>query len=124
MRSGATTVRPSGLRQPDAIFARNLFGATPAEAVSAVVSRIAAFNRFATSTPSVSPHAFSVDVEVRLVQRQRLDQRRHVAIDREDLQKRPPGTSRKSGDTILSSGQSRTARLIGMADRTPNARAS
>ena len=36
MRSGAITVRPSGFRHADAIFARNLFGATPADAVSAV----------------------------------------------------------------------------------------
>ena len=34
MRSGAITVRPSGFFQPDAILARNLFGATPAETVS------------------------------------------------------------------------------------------
>ena len=32
-RSGAMTVSPSGFFQPDAIFARNLFGATPADAV-------------------------------------------------------------------------------------------
>ena len=59
-RSGAMTVRPSGFFQPDAIFARNLFGATPAEAVSRVSSRICAFRRRATSTPSGSPQAFSV----------------------------------------------------------------
>ena len=35
-RSGAITVRPSGFFQPEAIFARNLFGATPADAVSPV----------------------------------------------------------------------------------------
>ena len=35
MRSGAITVRPSGFCHADAIFARNLFGATPADAVSA-----------------------------------------------------------------------------------------
>ena len=34
IRSGAMTVRPSGFFQPDAIFARNLLGATPADAVS------------------------------------------------------------------------------------------
>ena len=37
-RSGLITVRPSGFFQPDAIFARNLFGATPADAVSRVSS--------------------------------------------------------------------------------------
>jgi hypothetical protein len=34
MRSGEMTVRPSGFFQPEAILARNLLGATPAEAVS------------------------------------------------------------------------------------------
>ena len=59
-RSGAITVRPSGFFQADAIFARNLFGATPADAVSPVASRIAAFSRCATALPSGSPQAFSV----------------------------------------------------------------
>ena len=39
-RSGAMTVSPSGFCQPEAIFARNLFGATPAEAVRPVCSQI------------------------------------------------------------------------------------
>ena len=60
MRSGAITVRPSGFRHADAIFARNLFGATPADAVSDVAALISAFSRCATAVPSVSPHAFSV----------------------------------------------------------------
>jgi len=37
---GRTTNRPSGLRQSEAILARNLLGATPAEAVRASSSRI------------------------------------------------------------------------------------
>ena len=60
MRSGAMTVRPSGFLQPDAILARNLFGATPADAVRPVSSRMRSFSRRATSTPSGSPQAFSV----------------------------------------------------------------
>lgn len=60
IRSGPTTVRPSGLRKPEAMLARNLFGATPADAVSPVVSRIAALSRFSPATPSGLPHAFSV----------------------------------------------------------------
>ena len=47
-RSGLITVRPSGFFQPDAIFARNLFGATPADAVSPVSARMRAFSRCAT----------------------------------------------------------------------------
>ena len=39
---GRSTNCPSGLRQSDAILARNLLGATPAEAVSRVSSRICA----------------------------------------------------------------------------------
>ena len=39
---GRITHKPSGLFQSEAILARNLFGATPAEAVSPVSSRIAA----------------------------------------------------------------------------------
>ena len=54
------TVRPSGFFQPDAIFARNLFGATPAETVSRVASLTCALSRFATAMPSGSPQAFSV----------------------------------------------------------------
>ena len=60
MRSGATTVRPSGFFQPDAIFARNLFGATPADAVSCVASLMRSFRRRATLTPSGSFQLFSV----------------------------------------------------------------
>ncbi|KAG1257220.1 hypothetical protein G6F66_014722 [Rhizopus arrhizus] len=39
-RCGGITNWPSGLRQSEAILARNLFGAIPAEAVSWVSSRI------------------------------------------------------------------------------------
>ena len=54
------TVSPSGFRQPEAILARNLFGATPADAVRPVFSRIALLIARATAMPSVSPQAFSV----------------------------------------------------------------
>ena len=60
MRSGAITVRPSGFFQPEAILARNLFGATPAEIVSCVASRTCCLSRRATFTPSGSSQAFSV----------------------------------------------------------------
>ena len=123
MRSGEMTVNPSGLFQPEAIFARNLFGATPADAVSAVASRILAFSLRATSTPSGSPHAFSVTsryasssdsgstsgVTVRKISKTCRDTSPYLA---------------KFGGRITSSGQSRTARDIGIADRTPNFRAS
>ena len=54
------TVSPSGFFQPEAIFARNLFGATPADAVRFIVSRIDCLMRRATSTPSGRFQAFSV----------------------------------------------------------------
>ncbi len=53
-------MRPSGFFQPDAVFARNLFGATPAEAVNSVSSRMRRLIRRATSTASGSPQEFSV----------------------------------------------------------------
>ena len=59
-RPGAITVRPSGFFHPEAILARNLFGATPAEAVSASSSKIRFLIRLATFVASASPHRFSV----------------------------------------------------------------
>ena len=84
-RSGAMTVRPSGFFHPDAIFARNLFGATPAEAVRPVSSRIRSLSRRATSTPSGEAPGVLRHVEVRLVERQPLDERRRLPEDLEDL---------------------------------------
>ena len=60
IRSGATTVSPSGFRQAEAILARNLLGATPAEAVSPVSSRMLTLRRLATVVASGSPQAFFV----------------------------------------------------------------
>jgi len=59
------------LRQPDAIFARNLFGAIPADAVSLA-------NRGFQPLRHIDPERLAPgvlrDVEVRLVQRERLDE--------------------------------------------------
>ena len=85
MRSGAITVRPSGFRHADAIFARNLFGATPADAVSDVAALISAFSRCATDLAErLSPRVLG-DVEIGLVERQRLDERRDRTEDVEHL---------------------------------------
>ena len=78
MRSGAMTVSPFGFFQPDAILARNLLGATPADAVRPVVSRIDLLDPLGDGDaerllPRVLRH-----VEIRLVERQRLDERRHA----------------------------------------------
>jgi hypothetical protein len=52
---GCTTDRPSGLRASDASLARNLLGATPAEAVSRSSSRTWARIAFATAVAVGSP---------------------------------------------------------------------
>ena len=54
-RCGRITNWPSGLRQSDAILARNLFGAIPADAVSCVSSRIAARIASAVAVADASP---------------------------------------------------------------------
>ena len=122
-RSGAITVRPSGFFQPEAIFARNLFGATPADAVRPVVVLDLCLDPLRDRLSERFAPGVLGDVEVRLVERQRLDQRRHATKDREHGCE-PLLYRAKSGRTITSDGHSRTARDIGIADRTPNARAS
>ena len=82
-RSGLITVSPSGFFQPDAIFARNLFGATPADAVRPVSSRMRCLQPLRDrGAERLAPRVLG-DVEIRLVERQRLDERRHLAEDRE-----------------------------------------
>jgi hypothetical protein len=56
------TVRPSGFFQPDATFARNLFGATPAEAVNFVSSESAPSHASRRWSRRISPRVFR-DVE-------------------------------------------------------------
>src|SRR5439155_16969050 len=118
MRSGAITVSPSGFFQPDAILARNLFGATPADAVSPVSARIRSFSRRATVIPSGSPQAFSVTsryasssesgsmsgVTSRKIANTAFDAALYRA---------------KSGGTIRSDGQNRTDLAIDLAEYTP-----
>ena len=82
-RWGAITVRPSGFCHADAIFARNLFGATPADAVRPVRSLIAALIRTRDLAPERQLPRVLGHVEIRLVERQRLDPRRHRAEDLE-----------------------------------------
>src|SRR5436309_13841243 len=123
MRSGLITVRPSGFFQPDAIFARNLFGATPADAVNPVSARIRSLSRRATGVASGSPHAFSVTSRYAsssdsgstsgVTSRKIL----HTAVDAALYRE-------KSGGTLMSDGHRRTAVAIGIAEYTPNARAS
>ena len=111
------TVRPSGFFQPEAILARNLFGATPADAVSRVSSRIALEAPRDRDAERLAPGVLG-DVEVRLVERQRLDQRRHGPKQLVDRLGHAPVLP-KSGFTTTSSGHRRTAGDIGIAERTP-----
>ncbi len=122
-RSGAITVSPSGLCHPDAILARNLFGATPAEAVSPVFARISSLSLRATVMPSVSPHTFSVTSKYASSSESGSTS---GVTDRNN-----PNTCcdtvrdfEKSGGTMTSDGHRRTARAIEIAERTPNALAS
>ena len=114
---------PSGFFQPDAIFARNLFGATPADAVRDVADRISSFRRRATFIASGSFQTFSVTS--RYASSSDIGSTSGV-IDRK-IANTCCETVRyllKSGCTITSRGQSRTARDIGIAERTPKVRAS
>jgi hypothetical protein len=79
--------------------------------------------RLATLTPSDSPHACFGDIQVRFVERQAFDERRHLAENREDLLRRRPVLLKVRPDDG-EAGQSRTARDMGIAERTPNLRAS
>ena len=122
-RSGAITVRPSGFCQPDAILARNLFGATPADAVSRTSSRMRCFSRFATGVASGSPHRFSVTSRYASSS----DSGSTSGVHERKTANTCADTARyfeKSGRTMTSDGQSRTARAIDIAECTPNARAS
>ena len=82
-RSGLMTVRPSGFFQPDAIFARNLFGATPADAVRPGLGADALLQPAGDRRRQRLVPRVLGDVEVGLVERERLDERRHLAEDRE-----------------------------------------
>ena len=122
-RSGLITVRPSGFFQPDAIFARNLFGATPADAVSPVVLADARLQPLRDRRRQRLAPGVLGDVEIRLVERQRLDERRHLAEDREHRVRRGlvAREIRRHDDERRAEPD---GRAIDIAERTPNARAS
>ena len=74
-RSGAMTVSPSGFCQPEAILARNLFGATPADAVRASLADPGIQARGHGAPEGQRPGVVG-DVEIGLVKGQGFDQRR------------------------------------------------
>jgi hypothetical protein len=111
------------LRQAEAIFARNLLGATPADAVRPVPSLIAALIFFATVIPSGSPHRFSVTSRYASSS----DKPSTRGVTSRKIAKTCCDTGAvllKVRPTICSEGHRRIARDIGIADRTPNLRAS
>ena len=100
-----------------------VLGATPALAVSPVAAWMRSFRRRATVRPSGSPHAFSVTS--RKASSSESGSTRAVASLK--MANTWSDTERyfsKSGLTTTSSRQSRRARVMGIAERTPNFRAS
>ncbi len=82
--SGGTSRSPSGLPTRLATLARNLVRATPTVIGSPTRSRTAARSAAAMSTGAPDDLAQATDVEERLVDRERLDQRCGVVEHRED----------------------------------------
>ena len=90
---GWMTNRPSGFFQSEAILARNLLGATPAEAVSGLVADLAP-DLLRRRGRGRQAGELVRHVEVGLVERQRLDQRRVPQEDLAHLCARPRGSDR------------------------------
>ncbi len=114
-RSGPITVSPSGFFQPDAIFARNLLGATPADAVRPVSARMRAFSLRATDVASGSPHAFSVTSRYASSS----DSGSTSGVTSRKIEKTAVDAvlyRAKSDGTIVSEGHSRTAFAIDIAE--------
>ena len=92
-RARSPSTRPASSRRTR--FSRGTCSAPrPADAVSPVASRIAAFSRCATDLAQRFPPGVLGHVEVRLVERQRLDQRRHGAEDLEHRVATPRDSAR------------------------------
>ena len=107
----------------EASFATNLVGATPTEQVSCCSSKIRrADRRTDLGGPAEQPPGTG-DIEERLVERERFDQRGHVPEDRM-IAADAAAYSVKSGGRKIAAGHSRRARAPGIALRTPNTRAS
>ena len=82
--AGRTTSIPSGLAVVEASFATNLVGAAPTEQVMPCSSKTRARMYSPISAASPEPTAGAPDVEERLVERERLDQRGDRAEQRHD----------------------------------------
>ena len=120
---GGTTTRPSGLRRSLPILATSFVAATPTEAVSSssLADRRLDPARDRLAVAEQRPRAG--DVQERLVDRDRLDERREAPQDRHDLAADALVLGAVTG-TKTQSGHSRRAVRIGIAEWTPNMRAS
>ena len=122
-RPGLMTVRPSASSSRMRSSRGTCFGATPATRSGPVSARMRSFKRFATAVPSVSPQAFLVTSNTPRERQHGSTQRRHLAEDREHGV-RGRLVFREVGRHITATGHRRTAVAIGIAENTPNLRAS
>ena len=119
-RSGAITVRPSGLRQRRRDLREELVRRDARRGGEPGPSRIARLHALRDAHAERLAPAVLGDVEVGLVERQRLDERRHRRGRWRRPAATPRGTSGSPAERSTRCGHSRTARDIGIADRTPN----
>ena len=80
-----TTTSPSGFFRSEAILATSRLAATPTDAVSSTSSRMACLIFRPTSSPVPNSASRAGQVQERLVDRERLDERREPAQDVHDL---------------------------------------
>ena len=107
-----------------AIFASILVVATPTDAVRASSARMRLPERGRDLRAGAEQAGRAGDVEERLVERQRLHQRRRRAQDRHHLAAHVRVDGRAAAATKAASGHSRRARAVGIALWMPNRRAS
>jgi hypothetical protein len=119
----ATTTSPFGFRRSEATFATNLLAATPTDAVSRSDPAIRALMARATAGPS--PWSPSVPVTSRNASSMETGSSSGVKAARMAITSwETAAYFSMSTGTKAPSGQSRAARPMGMAECTPNRRAS
>src|SRR5215469_18438161 len=117
------TKSPSGFLQSEAILARNLFGATPADAVKFSSTRIWSRIVRATCVAVGKPILFS-ETSRYASSRDRGSTRSVWRLKISCAWRETARYRGKSGGRKTALGQRRSARTAGMAERTPNFRAS
>ena len=125
---GATTVSPSGLSSSEAILATSLDEPMPTEAVSPPVSVADALAQRLRQGAHPLDGQVGVggrgEVDVRLVDRDLLDEGGHVRQQGHDQ----PGAAAVGGEpgarNAVPAGQRRRASAVAIAERAPKARAS